>query len=280
MRTNRLVKVMSFVAIVLFAGFILQSCDKTKPPTNAELEGYWVLKTINGQSVDSVFAGAKPSLEFNFADSTIHGTGGCNRYTGQFTYKEGALLAPNLATTRMLCVEKNMEGDFLTALSNAKNTLSIVNGVLTLTQDKKVVLEFVKGTAEPELLSTPLTAETLLGVWELTEINSQDAAKVFTGVDAICPTIEFNFDQNKVFGTSGCNNYNATFTLTDAQLAVGPIMSTMAACPNLSGEGAFTKLLADTSMLSLPSKDILQFSKNGELRMVLQKVSNDSIPVK
>lgn len=148
MKSLNLVKVSAVLIIACVFGMFLQSCDKKSAPTQSELEGLWVLKSLNGSPATDGFKGALPTLEFNFQDSIVSGTSGCNRYTGKFIYKEGSFAAPNLASTRMLCLDPTKEPEFLLELTNEGNTLSIVNGLLTISHDEKVVLEFTKSATD------------------------------------------------------------------------------------------------------------------------------------
>lgn len=280
MKTIKLMKLARIFAVILVAGFLFQSCDKPKNLTESELEGYWVLKTINGKEAKTLFTGAQPTLQFNFADSTISGTGGCNRYSGAYTYKDGVFAAPNLAVTQMLCVEDNDEGQFLLELSNANNTLSINNGLLTISHDGKVVLEFEKGQeSSTDTQNVALDKSKLEGEWKLKNIDGVEASSKFAGEGAEVPTISFSLTDNKVSGYSGCNRYNATFTIDNDQLIVGAIMSTKMACPNMEGEAQFTQAISDTSSISIPNDNILQLAKNGTVILEFEKLSADTASI-
>ncbi len=279
MKTINLIKAATMMVVMLFAGMAFQSCQETKPLTQAELEGYWVLKTINGQEAKTKFSGAQPTLQFNFDESTISGTGGCNQYNGAYTYKDGILAAPNLAVTQMLCTEPNEEGQYLLELSNMNNKLSIDNGLLTITHDGKIVLQFEKGEAPVANTTITPDANTLGGVWKLKNIDGADATSRFKGDNATIPTLSFNFTDNKISGNGGCNRYNAPFTLNNGQLIVSPIMSTKMACPNLEGEAQFAQAIADTSLITLPNENILQLAKNGVVLLEFEKQAADQAQV-
>ena len=269
MKVSSIIKASTLFVVALFVAFTMQSCDKPKVVTQAELEGFWVLKTLNGKEAKTVFAGAIPTLEFNFADSLVYGTSGCNRYTGPFSYKEGIFTAPNLAGTKMLCTEDNEEPQFLLALTNGDNILSIVNGVLTFTNGGKVTLEFEKGT--PEVVDQPATpsSASLTGTWSLKNIAGVEASSKF---GESIPSLVFDFANNRLSGNSGCNNFTASFTLVDGgKLATGAIMGTKMACPNLEGEAEFLQALSDTTLLTLPNENVLQIAKNGTVLLELEK---------
>lgn len=277
MKTKNLIKTATLLITFLCIGFLMQSCqEKSKSLTQSEMDGYWVLKTINGHDSKTAFEGALPTLQFNFKDSIVSGTGGCNRYHGSFTYKKGIFAAPNLAVTKMLCTEKNLEGQFLLELSNVNNKLSIVDGLLTVSHDGKVVLQFEKGS-EPNVEGAKiLSPEFLSGTWKLFNISGEEAASKFGADQTKIPTLAFNFQDNKITGNSGCNMYNAKFSLDKNTLVVGPIMSTRMACPNLEGEAQFTQAISDTSIITMPDANVLQFAKGGNVLLEFHKTQDAS----
>lgn len=268
------VKIFIALTVVFFSALGFQSCTQVTPLTQEQMEGYWVLKTLNGEDAKSQFAGALPTLQFNFAENLVSGTGGCNRYSGNYTYKDGVFSAPNLVATRMLCAENNAEGQFLLELSGLDNILSLENGLLTITKDKKVIMQFEKGAAHAE--SFIADAENLKGEWRLKVIDGVDAASTYTTDPGKVPTLSFNFIENRIAGNSGCNNYNAPFTLTeDGKLVVATPVSTMMACPNMEGEARFIQAIKDTSMLTLPDANTLQFAKGDVVSVVFEKVLSE-----
>lgn len=131
--------------VLIFATIAIHSCGNGNAPQPTELEGFWILKSLNGNDAKSEFHGALPTISFNFQDSILSGTSGCNRYTGNFLYNRGELSAPKLASTQRLCIDANNEPVFLAILSKT-NKLSIENNVLSFINDNQVVLEFVKDT--------------------------------------------------------------------------------------------------------------------------------------
>jgi heat shock protein HslJ len=280
MKTIRYTNAACVIIAALFIGLALQSCNLSKPLTQAQLEGYWVLKKMNGTEASNNFKGALPTLQFNFGDTTISGTGGCNKYSGAYTYKDGVLTAPNLAVTQMLCLEGNLEGQFLLELGNETgNTLSLVDNVLTFTKDGKVILEFEKGEAPAETPVVAIDSTSLSGTWVLKNIDGADATAKFTGDKAQVPTLTFNFDNNKITGQGGCNRYNAPFALKDGQLVVGPILSTKMACANLEGEAQFAQALADTSLITMPNENVLQLAKKGTVLLEFEKAAAAATPL-
>lgn len=140
-------KVISIAIIVtaLVAIMVMQGCSTAKQPTLNDLGGQWVLKTINGKEASSLFSRNLPTFQFNFNEKTISGTGGCNRYTGRFILINNLLKAPDIASTRMFCMEPNAEDEFFEALRK-DNVLIIQDGILKMKNGKNIVLEFEKAS--------------------------------------------------------------------------------------------------------------------------------------
>lgn len=277
MKTKLLGRLSTVLMAIVAIAFLFSSCKETKELSQSDLDGYWVLKTLNGKDAKTLFAGALPTLEFNFTDSLVAGTGGCNRYTGKFTYEKGIFKAPNLAVTQMLCTEDNQEPEFLLALTNKESGLSLENGVLKFTYSGVVTLEFEKGTTQAKEEPAKPSAETLKGNWNLKTIDGVDAKTKFKYE---VPSLTFDFAENRVYGNDGCNNYNAGFSLNDHTLILGGIISTRKACPDMESGYQFTQAISDTSIVTLPSEKILQVSKNGVILLELEKaVESDSTSV-
>jgi len=273
MKKISLMKMTAVLSLMLIAGMFFYSCNQPKAVTQQEMEGYWVLKTMNGEDAKSQFKGALPTLQFNLEDNSISGTGGCNQYRGEYTYNDDASFsAPNLVATQMLCTEDNNEGQFLLELSGPDLVLTMENGVLTFTKDKKVVFEFEKGAAPAQ--SVVLNDQNISGTWRVRVIDGVEASEKYNGEKNSIPTINFNFTDNKVTGRASCNNYNATFSLNEGLLVVGPVMTTRMACPEMENETQFVQAISDTSRLTLPNANLLQLSKDDTVLIEFERVTD------
>jgi len=258
-------KNLSIAALLFFtlAAFtFMQSCTpKAKPIEPSQLEGYWVLKTLNGQDAKTLFEGSLPTLQFDFKEMRVSGTGGCNRYTGSFTFENNVLNTPDLAMTKMACLGKNEEGQFIVEMSRPK-TVSIVNNILTFSADgDEVTLEFEKG--EAPVVETVF--DKLSGTWTLTKMEGTPVADIFKGEEAKIPTLTFNFDDNRASGNAGCNGYSAPFVYDNGLIIVSLAAATQMACPNLKGESQYLKNFVDTMGVSIPDANTLQLIKKGNM---------------
>lgn len=259
---KQILKTTLFLAAIAIIAFAVQSCNSVKPIDKAQLDGNWVLKTLQGEEAKAAFAGDLPSIGFDFEKNSVFGSGGCNRYTGAFTLTEkNEFSAPNLASTMRACIHANKEPQFLTALSTPNLAVSIENGLLTFSHNKTVLIQFEKGA---EKIS--LTAEALAGKWNLASIAGGDLATLFGNK---LPSMEITAD-GKVSGNAGCNNYRSTYTLDSNTVTFGPVMSTKMACPGLQGEQLFTSLLTTPLQAALDGNK-LTLSKEGSVVLELTK---------
>ena len=111
--------VMAFSALVLACG----GGETTSDPlagTSWQLQDY--ADPANPGGMTTVLGAAIPTLEFG-ADSTVHGTGGCNNYRGAYALQGDSLTFGPLASTMMYCGEEegvmDQETAFVTQLQSA-----------------------------------------------------------------------------------------------------------------------------------------------------------------
>ena len=139
---NQMFRMSILSLVIVFASFLFQSCSEAKI-NEADLKGTWVLKNLNQEAASDAFKGNIPNLEFDFEKKTISGYSGCNRFNGAFTLEGNVFKVGNLATTQMLCLEANKEGEFIGALSTSTGlVLALENQVLSFKDGDKVILDF------------------------------------------------------------------------------------------------------------------------------------------
>ncbi len=257
---KQLIKSAVLIAATIILLSAMHSCNSTKPLDKTKLEGFWSLKTLQGEDAKEAFKGVNPYLQFDLANSTVSGNGGCNTFSGEFTLNEtNGFSAPNIVSTMMACFQENKEPQFLTALSTPNLTISMEKeGELVFKNGEEIILQFVKGEAPSKNENIAVSTDNLAGKWNLTMIAGDDINTLFPEKK---PTIEFAED-NKIFGNAGCNTYRTTYELNDNTLTFKPVVSTMMACPQLDGEGKFTALL-NTPVQATIDGDKLTFSKDG-----------------
>lgn len=107
------------------------------------LSGTWLLKSINGSNIKSVFSSSVPSLEFRTDENKLGGNGGCNRYNAAYTLVGSSLKVGPIMSTRMACEDLAGETQFTNALSET-STIKVSAKQLTFEKEGKIVLVFDK----------------------------------------------------------------------------------------------------------------------------------------
>jgi heat shock protein HslJ len=123
--------------------------DEEVPPVALPLVGTtWTLTTIaSGDAVSSVVNGTEVTAEFT-ADATVSGSGGCNRYTGSYTWTGDQLSFSPLAATKMACADDVMaqEGAFFASMEQVAS-FAIEGSQLTLADASGALLLGFDGSA-------------------------------------------------------------------------------------------------------------------------------------
>ncbi|HYD87060.1 MAG TPA: META domain-containing protein [Vitreimonas sp.] len=103
-------------ALCCAGALVAAACASTAP--RAELSGTrWAVTTLGGQTI-----GARaPTIEFS--RDRIVGSGGCNRYFGEYAAGDGAISVHDVGSTRMACEPAMMqrEAAFFQALAAAQS---------------------------------------------------------------------------------------------------------------------------------------------------------------
>ena len=73
-------------------------------------------------------------------------------------------------------------------------------------------------------------------------------------------TLNFNSEEGRVYGSSGCNNYNGSFSFEGNKISFGPIASTKRMCLVMASENELFELLGKTLTFSI---------ENGSLELKL-----------
>ena len=83
-------------------------------------------------------------------------------------------------------------------------------------------------------------------------------------------TLTFLAEENRIAGVGACNRIMGKYEATEkGVLKIGPLASTMMACPGMEQEDAFTKALESTTHYDMDGPMLLLLS-DGELRAVFQ----------
>jgi heat shock protein HslJ len=201
----------------------------------AGLSGSWALSAIDGSPIPGgVVATA------DFADGTVSGSGGCNRYSAPYTVDGGKLTVGPVMATRRACSDAAMtvENEFLARLGTAAswemNAGQLVISAATPGQD----LTFTSGSGPSPSVGpepTPVASGApgsvassgdIVGLWTVVSIGGMPLPGTST------MTLAFGAD-GRLTGNGGCNDFSATYQLDGDSIGIGPIDSTKKACGGL-----------------------------------------------
>jgi heat shock protein HslJ len=170
------------------------------------------------------------------SDGTLSGSGGCNNYTTTYELDGDQLtVASPIASTMMFCeTGMDQESAYLAALQSAGRVAFTAEGRLEVFYDLGSVTErklvFVPG-------ETPLVDM----VWVLESMGDPDNP---TGVESGMVITAIFSQEGNLSGTSGCNNYVASYTLQDNQITIHQPVSTLRACTQgMEQEAAYLEAL-------------------------------------
>ncbi len=104
----------------------------------------WVLHTMNGTRADELFEEQLPTIGFNFADSIVYGSSGCNRFFGTFHLIDNRLQTPHIASTRRACLSMEAENRFLTVFAGQGASLVLEKDEMLRLENEGIVLLFGK----------------------------------------------------------------------------------------------------------------------------------------
>lgn len=227
----------------MLCGAALAACatvkDEPMMSTPAALEGSaWVLSSLPGRSQD-----ARSPATLSFEQGRASGSDGCNRFTAAYTQTGSALSIARPAGTMMACapgIMRNAEA-FGSALTSARSW-RFFEGNLQLLGDGGSVL----ATLAPQ-------SQALAGTrWEVNGINNGRQA-VVSLVAGTSVTLQFGAD-GRLTGSSGCNNYLASYTVEDGRVRITAPAGTRKLCPApgvMDQEAAFLKALEAATTLRI-----------------------------
>lgn len=143
----------AFLAIILL---IASGCRSThqisQNPVKMDFERdeVWVLTGMRQKEINYKDEEERITIQFNPETHNFAGYSGCNRYFGDYDYKqesefEGELRLSRIGSTKMMCPDENMklEDTFLPLLGKTTHC-TITAYKLKLMQGSKILLEFEK----------------------------------------------------------------------------------------------------------------------------------------
>lgn len=127
---------------ILLMSMLLFSCSKGEVE-KGDVEGIWFLKEIEGEEAAYIFGGGLPTINFDWDGQKIYGTGGCNRYSANYTLKGEGIVIDSLVSTEIFCENIETEKRFLVLLSKSTK-IKVDDKAIVFMDGKKTLLRFLK----------------------------------------------------------------------------------------------------------------------------------------
>jgi heat shock protein HslJ len=211
----------------------------------------WLLRAFGEEQMVRYDETTTPvTILFN-QDGSVSGNAGCNNFTGGFTDDGATITVGPLATTMMMCPEEAMavETAFLDGIQGTHaytingDMLEIVYaaGVLTFEAQETMVEAAPEAPASGEASALDGTS------WALTSLDGS----MGIDFDPVATPVTLVFEEGRVAGVAGCNNFNGGYSVDGMTLSLSPLASTMMMCPDdaMAVEQAYLGALQSGDML-------------------------------
>ncbi len=213
------------LSIVLFAVAVLAAACSLRGDDNANgglANTSWTVRSISG--VPTVGAAR---LTMTFApDGTVSGSTGCNQYSARFRTEGSAITIVQTSSTAVGCPGDRgpQEVAFVNALQGATTWRQTEDGSLVLGGVAEILAGpgVAEGPPDEPPAGDPIVD--LAGTsWSLHELGgTADFAH-------IVPSLVFGTD-GSLSGFAGCNQFNAPYAISGADLKIGSLTTTKMAC--------------------------------------------------
>lgn len=197
-------------------------------------------------------------------DGQASGTGGCNTFGGSYTIDGDTLTFGALASTEMACgdPQSGVESAYLEALSK----------VATFATDGTSLHLF--DAAGTELLRFDAQPDTVIGSWSVTGLG--DGAGAVSSLLAGSQLSAVFGADGSLTGSSGCNDFAGTYTVTGIAIAIDALITTKRACVNTGlgdQETAYIGALRATASYAFANGSLELLAANGELLVALSPIA-------
>lgn len=220
-----------------------------------KLNGHWILASVYGKPINRMVV--LPNLIINLGELRINGNGGCNEYFASIEgLTQDAISFGMAGATLKECSRPNIEEEYFQALGEVKK-YSFENDMLEFYNDQgDVVLRFIATDAPAE---TSVELSDLDGEWKLTTFKGGVLNKMI-----VLPTINFDLEEQRIFGNAGCNNYFAGIEMNGNELTFSAAGATLMACIDENIEGEYLSILEEVKSFEVNGNELEFFDANGE----------------
>jgi heat shock protein HslJ len=247
--------------LMTIVGLTLASCATSTPLADSSeslRNTRWSLVTLPNQPLV-----ADTLITLNFDNDKMTGSDGCNRYHTAYTLNADKLnINKNVASTMMACPEPIMRqaSSYIGALTQATGYKIEGQQLTLLDAEDKPLAAFKKQRVELNGTS-----------WRVTNINNGKQAVTSLIKDS---KLTANFGSNgHLNGSAGCNNYNASYQVTNQNIKIGVILTTKMMCSEpddiMSQEMQFLAALKTTATYQIDGKRLELRTAEGALAIML-----------
>jgi heat shock protein HslJ len=201
------------------------------------------LLLVSGADMPADLSDARPSATFE--DTSVSGSTGCNRYTGDFMVDGSSLEISGVVMTQMACPPPAdaIEHAYVASLAKVAGWHGDGEEIVLVDADDAELLRYERATPE--------------GSWQATSLQGDDAlASPLAGTEI---TATFDTD-GRVSGSSGCNTYNGTYTVDLNAIQIEDVAGTKKACAEPAGvmeqETAYLALLGRAATYTVDGKTL------------------------
>lgn len=257
-------KIAVVVGIVIILGLVAAIFQKYFTPTEQsnDIVGYWNLTEFSNEDASDQIPQDIKGATIIFEDTgRVGGIAFCNNYSGTYETDSSNITFGPMATTKKACEETVMEleSKYHAALENTTN-YKVENNMLYLIDEAGIYI-----------LSFNLRLEVLIEDtdWNIIGYNNGNGGVTTVIIET---EITANFSNDNVGGTSGCNSYNASYSLEEENnIEIGIPSVTLVAC----GEDIFEQEQQYLTALQNATKYEMTFDglelrdNNGNLQVVM-----------
>lgn len=244
----------------------MSGCSSSKNMPKVDLAGEWNIVAVDGEKINTEHM---PYIGVDLETKRIYGNAGCNQMMGTVeldSLKPGVIHFAQVATSRMVCPDMEVENKVLGALNKVNGYTETADGVALTDAEGNTVISLEKRQL-PEVSVNDLTGE-----WIIESVNGTKLGKLEK-----TPFLAFNVEEKTVHGNAGCNIVNGGFTQEEGKansLKFSQMIATMMACPDMDTERSVLEALnkvasftlnEDKSSLSLldeTGKEVITLAKN------------------
>ncbi|PWH85171.1 META domain-containing protein [Brumimicrobium oceani] len=237
---------------------MVKELEKKADP-RVQLNGDWVLTSINGGNINRMIV--LPTMKIELNTMSISGNGGCNLYSTQISEltTQNIKLASALGTL-MACANENIEEEYQEALSKVEKYTLKGEELEFQNKEGKVILTYIR---VDESQANPA----LGGSWKNISILGEELTEGQKN-----PEIIFDLDKLMIAGTDGCNNFNGPIeNASSTELKFGAIAGTKMMCPEMDIPDSFLLNLSRAVTYSIDGAHLVLFDKGGKELLVFKK---------